>query len=277
MIVEKDFAGRQMRGGREQQEDAYAFSDIVGKHGRKEGLLVVVADGMGGHTSGEKASKLAVKAFLNQFRHESGTLRERLQSSMTASNAALATEFKRKPELEGMGTTLLAATITAAGIHWISVGDSLLYLLRRGTLKRLNADHSFRTFLHAMIETGELTPEQAAVHPFRNLLHSALLGDEIELTDAPEDPLELQEGDLILAASDGLQTLTDDEITRVLTSVPHKKVGTPADALLQAVKKCKHPRQDNTTVAVIRVSRKAPGKPRRPARHTKKPTRAKRA
>jgi protein phosphatase len=265
MIAEKYFAARQMRGGREHQEDTWAISAITGLDGRPEGLLVVVADGMGGHTSGEKASKLATRAFLRQFHRETGPVRERLQGSMTASNAAIAREFKRKPELEGMGTTLVAAAVTPGGIHWISVGDSLLYLLRHGKLRRLNDDHSFRPFLLAMVETGELTREQAARHPYRNLLRSALLGDGIELTDASEHPMALKEGDLILAATDGLQTLSDEEIARVLAGIPqNNNADAPVAALLRAVKKCRQPRQDNTTVAVVQFSSKAlagtPGK-----------------
>jgi len=257
MIAEKDFAGRQMRGARERQEDAYAFSDIPGNDGRTEGLLVVVADGMGGHNSGELASELALEAFVDSFHRGLGPVRERLQKSMTASNAALAKELKRSPELEGMGTTLVAAAIKADGIHWISVGDSVLYLLRNGVLKRLNADHSFRPYLREMIQTGELTPEKAAKHPFRNLLRSALLGEEIELTDSPEHPLPLEEGDMILGATDGLQTLSDEEIARLLARTPRTEAATPAGDLLRAVQDANKPKQDNATVAVILFARDA--------------------
>ena len=73
MIAEKDFAGRQTRGSRGHQEDAYAFSDIVATDGsnRVEGLLAVIADGMGGHTSGEQASELALESFIDAF-HKAG-------------------------------------------------------------------------------------------------------------------------------------------------------------------------------------------------------------
>jgi protein phosphatase len=257
MIAEKDFAGRQMRGARELQEDAYAFSDLPGKDGRPEGLLVVVADGMGGHNSGERASEVALEAFVDSFHRTPGPVRERLRKSMAASNTAIAQELERAPELEGMGTTLLAAAVTRDGIHWISVGDSVLYLLRKGELKRLNADHSFRPYLREMIESGELTPEKAAKHPFRNLLRSALLGEEIELTDAPEHPFALEEGDLILAATDGLQTLSDDEIAGVLAGDLRPEAATPAAALLHAVQNAKKSKQDNATVAVILFAKEA--------------------
>jgi len=151
----------------------------------------------------------------------------------------------------------VSAAITQTGVHWISVGDSLLFLLRKGKLKHLNADHSFRPFLEAMIETGELTKEMAEKHPFRNLLRSALSGDAIELLDAPERPLALQNGDLILAATDGLLTLTDAEIVKTLSGLPpHAKADAIADALLRAVEARNKPRQDNTTVSVVKFKRK---------------------
>lgn len=255
MTRHTDFACRMMRGERERQEDASLFSKIHGKNGNSTGLLVLVADGMGGHTAGERASKLAIKTFVKQFKSGGKTLRNRLNQSMTAANDALARESGRNPELDGMGTTLLAVAVMGNRIQWISVGDSMLYLLRDGALKRLNDDHSFRPFLREMVENGELSEEKAAIHPFRNLLRSALSGTKIELTDSPERPLDLRDGDLIIAATDGLQTLPDEEITSVLNVVANRNARTQAEALLRAVRKRKNKKQDNTTVAIVRVLR----------------------
>lgn len=246
-----------MRGARDRQEDSYAFSEIPGSDGSPAGLLVVVADGMGGHNSGEKASELALEAFVENFHGTSGTMFRRLRKSMLAANAAIAAELKHSPGLDGMGTTLVAAAVTREGVHWISVGDSVLYLLRKGELKRLNADHSFRPLLREMIAAGKLTPEKAARHPFRNLLQSALQGGAIELADSPEHPIALEEGDLVLAGTDGLQTLSDDEIARALAGAPFAEAAVPVGELLRAVKAAKKPKQDNATAAVILFSREA--------------------
>src|SRR4029077_19092462 len=123
VIAEKDFAGRQSRGARELQEDAYAFSEIIGADGKNEGILVVVADGMGGHSAGELASELALKNFIAAFHETTGKIDKRLGKAVQAANEAIAAELQRDPKCEGMGTTLVAACVTPAGIEWISVGD----------------------------------------------------------------------------------------------------------------------------------------------------------
>jgi protein phosphatase len=253
MIAEKDFAGRQACGSREYQEDAYAFSDILGEGNQVEGLLVVLADGMGGHTSGDQASKLALESFVSAFHAAGGTLSERLRHSVIEANSAIARKSRKSPELEGMGTTLLAAGMTQEGVEWISVGDSPLYLWRDGALNRLNADHSFRPMLRNMMETGELTPADVAKHPFRNLLRAALNGEEIELIDQPGEPVALRDGDLIIAASDGVQTLNDEDIAVALANPASPDAAALASGLLQAVLDAKHPKQDNITIAIIRA------------------------
>jgi len=257
MIAEKDFAGRQTRGARGHQEDAYAFSDVVATvevERRVDGIMAVVADGMGGHTSGEQASELALESFIDAFhRGSEPTLRERFKAAVLAANDAIANELKVSPELDGMGTTFLATAMTSKGLEWVSVGDSPLYLWREKTLKRLNEDHSFRPVLHEMIKSGELTAEAMAKHPFRNLLRAALTGAEIEMMDQSGEPLALKAGDVIIAATDGIQTLKDEAIAAVISKSPQENASGIAAKLLQAVLEAKHPKQDNTTVAVIKV------------------------
>ncbi|MGB8354712.1 MAG: protein phosphatase 2C domain-containing protein [Chthoniobacteraceae bacterium] len=256
MIPEKDFAGRQARGARGHQEDAYAFTDISSTDGshREEGLLAVIADGMGGHTSGERASELALESFIDAFHEAGGTLRERLKNAAVAANDALAEELKRQPELEGMGTTLLAVGVTKNGAEWVSVGDSPLYLWSRNKLTRLNEDHSFRPVLQEMLALGKITPPEMARHPFRNLLRAAITGAEIELIDLSEEPVALHEGDMILAATDGIQTLSDDAIAAILAKASMANDAfVLASGLVQGVLAAGHPKQDNTTVAIIKT------------------------
>ena len=136
MLAEKDFAGRQSRGMRPSQEDSYAFSEIIDPAGRAIGLLVVLADGMGGHTAGERASELAVKNCTAEFHQDNGEILHRLGRGLTAANASIAAEMEHNLALDGMGTTLLAAAMTDAGLEWISVGDSPLYLWRDRHLNR---------------------------------------------------------------------------------------------------------------------------------------------
>jgi PPM family protein phosphatase len=225
MIAEKDFAGRQSRGARAVQEDAYAFSEIP-----DGGMLVVVADGMGGHSAGELASELALKNFIAAFHEAGGKIEDRLRKALQAANDAIAKELQRNPGCEGMGTTLIAACITSAGIEWISVGDSPLYLWRDKNLTRLNADHSLRPVLREMAERDEknVNPEDSS----RNILRAALIGDEISMIDQSSKPIALQKGDFILAATDGIHTLSEDAIASVSSDADASAI---AEDLLDAV------------------------------------------
>ena len=253
LIAEQDFAGRQSVGKRSGQEDAYAFSLIPARVGGGTGLLLIVADGMGGHAAGNRASELAVRTFGGAFHRGGTTMRERLSSALDAANDALAAAIEADPEqLEGMGTTLLAAAVTPLGLEWISVGDSPLYLFRRGTLRRINADHSFRPVLRAMVAKGEVTEEQAAVSSLRNRLRAALIGGEIALVDLPATPLPLLDGDIVLAGSDGLQTLTDDALADVLRAHAAADAATLATQLVQAVLAAGAAKQDNITAALVK-------------------------
>ncbi|HWB57891.1 MAG TPA: protein phosphatase 2C domain-containing protein [Chthoniobacteraceae bacterium] len=254
MIAEKDFAGRQSVGKRKRQEDAYAFSDIPGDDGGP-GMFVVITDGMGGHTSGEQASEIALESFVDAFHLvEATSTAVRFKSAVVAANQAIADALKESPELTGMGTTLLAAAVTPQGLEWLSVGDSPLYIWRAGTLTRLNADHSFRPMLLEMVESGELKHTDALRHPLKNLLRAALTGRRIDLIDQPKAPIELYEGDVVLAATDGIQTLRDEDICALMTRWAEADAGTLAGGLLQAVLDINYVKQDNTTVAIIKIS-----------------------
>jgi protein phosphatase len=248
----KDFGGCQSRGAREVQEDGYAFSEFAGIDGQAAGILVVVADGMGGHTAGERASRTALQNFVSAFQVSDGTISKRLTLGLNAANAGIAKELEREPTCEGMGTTLLAATVMPTGVEWVSVGDSPLYVFRGGRLTRLNADHSLRPVLEEMVEHGEIAPRVAAKS--KNILRAALTGDEIALIDRSPASVPLEPADLILAASDGIHTLKDEEIARVCSESAICDASTLATNLLDAVRNAHHPKQDNTTIAVIKAT-----------------------
>ena len=151
-----------------------------------------------------------------------------------------------------MGTTLIAAAVTPAGLEWVSVGDSPLFLLRDGVLKRLNADHSLRPVLREMSQRRELRAAESNPPSSGNLLRAALTGDEIALTDQSRRPMLLQEGDLILVATDGIHTLNDAEIVRACSKSATAEAGVLASHLLKAIRDRANPNQDNTTIAVLK-------------------------
>jgi protein phosphatase len=252
LIAETDFAGHQSRGARATQEDVYAFSEIAGTRGQDEGLLAVVADGMGGHSAGERASALAVKTFIDAFQQTHGPLAERMAAGLRGANDSIKNELKREPALAGMGTTLLAVCLTLAGLEWISVGDSPLYLLRGSTLKRLNEDHSLRPILKEMAERGQLPASSSAQSVSGSILRAALMGEEIELTDQSPEPLPISEEDLVILATDGIHTLNDRDIIATCADSRGLDASVLGEGLIRAVNNAGHPKQDNVTVALLK-------------------------
>ena len=148
----------------------------------------------------------------------------------------------------GMGSTLVAAVISPRGLEWISVGDSPMWLFREGRLRRLNADHSMASVFEDLVVAGRMTAEEAATDPKRHALRSAVMGDEIHLLDVSSQPVAVKKGDRLLLASDGLMTLDDGEIARILQHTRNAPLEDSARALIQAIEAAEHPHQDNATV-----------------------------
>lgn len=250
----RDFAGRQIQGARAVQEDSYGVVPRAEFDGAADDLFLVVADGMGGHAAGEVASSLAVNTFAETFL-ESATECEagRLWDCLEEANRRIAREIQTRGDaVEGMGTTLLAVLLRGRSVRWLSVGDSPLYRVRGEELQRLNRIHSKATELAEKVEAGQITEEQARTDPARHTLLSALIGDSIYDVDDPP-AVELMAGDVLIAATDGIETLTHQEIAAVVSSLHDQDAAALAEGLLLAVQSKQFPKQDNTTVVVVRM------------------------
>ena len=250
MIPGRHFAGLQLQGSRPYQEDDFGFlNDLKETDPRPSRLLVVLADGMGGHSGGAHASALAVDSFLQSYQGAAGSVTDRMVKSLNESNDRIRGDAEGNPALLGMGCTFVAAAFIDDGLVWVSVGDSPFWRYRDGKVKQLNEDHSMAPLIAQQVVAGALSPEDAARHPHRNALRSALIGEPIPKTDLRESPIRLKAGDKFLLASDGMQTLTDQEIAAILKE--------DADALdlsrklLRAVEEKNRRGQDNTTAIVV--------------------------
>lgn len=254
-VQEQDFAARQYRGRRENQEDYYAFADATAPEEEPlSRILLVIGDGLGAHTGGSVASYLAVGSFIKSYHDNQLPPGWRLRVALEAANETLGLVSSRLPAVHNtMGTTLVALLVTPTTLQWISVGDSPLYLFREGSLMRINADHSLAPLLQERVDSGDLTAEEAADHPDRHTLQSALLGYPLTMVDAKPEPLALQKGDIIIAASDGLMTLNDKQMEELLNFGRHTTADKIADALIFAIRRINHDRQDNTTVGVVKI------------------------
>ena len=191
------------------------------------------------------------KNFTGKFGRES--VSDVLRESLLKGNDALSESIKETPALEGMGCTMVTAAFNRGKVFWVSVGDSHLYLIRDRELVKRNEDHSYGGYLDRMKAQGVEVDAEAGLS--RNMLMSAMTGDEIAEIDCPDDGLQLLPGDRVVVASDGLDTLTEARI--IQTSSWHKAPKDCVQALLNAVDEEKKPRQDNTTVVVVDVHQQA--------------------
>ena len=249
-------AGDQISGGRAYQEDDFRITGFP--NGDLDGcdLLLVLADGMGGHRGGAQASRLAVSTFVDTFRQATGGVALRLRESLDAANVEVGRRAAEGTCYAGMGCTLVACVVTDDGrAHWISVGDSPLWRLcaagDRGDagMDRLNADHSMRPVLEDLVRLGRVTPQEAWAGAHQ--LRSALTGEEgLTLVDEAATPVRLGIGDRILLASDGLETLSEEEIHRLCGG--RRTAAAVVSDLLHAVEARDKPSQDNATAVVYR-------------------------
>ena len=244
---------RATRGAREYQEDTATAQSLTPSGGANGDLIAVLADGMGGHIGGALASKTICERFVEAFRLATGAVAHRLQASLEAANGAIAQKVEADPMLSGMGSTVIGTAFTNAGLEWVSVGDSPLYLYRRGEMAVLNEDHSLAPELDRMAAAGQITLEQARQDPRRHMLRSAVTGEELDLVDSSKKALVLEEDDVVILASDGLNTLDNDEIERIIKAYCTDGADAIAGALVRAVEACREPHQDNATVVSVRV------------------------
>lgn len=255
--VSYDVASALGTGRRDHQEDALVYDFPVGAHCG----FVVLSDGMGGHAAGGKASKIAVTEVFSEllFQREDeaafgADLEGVLHDAAMAANNGILAHSAQNPEMAGMGATLVASVFLEDRLHWLSVGDSPLYLFREGRLHQLNEDHSLAPQIDLMVEHGLIDRDAAAAHPDRNCLTSALGGEEIARIDCPSAPTTLRNGDVVVVASDGLQFLPEPEIERLLSIHGAGSSAEIVQALMHAVDQLDDPDQDNVSVAVARVT-----------------------
>lgn len=251
-------AVRATQGARAYQEDAaiIAPQSAIGASGDRDGLprelVAVLADGMGGHAGGALASRMVCEHFLTGFAETRETIRERLEEGLAVCNRAIAVKVADNPAFAGMGSTLIGASFGADGLEWVSVGDSPLYLYRRGEIAPVNEDHSLAPALDQLVQSGKMTPADAKHHPSRHMLRSAVTGEELDLVDVSRRPLALEPGDCVVLASDGIHTLDASEVARVITAYESDGVEAIAAALMRAIALARDPYQDNATIIVVR-------------------------
>ncbi len=216
-------ANVQGQGGRERQEDSFAIANAAGGELQQaQGLLALVADGMGGMENGKSASQWVAERFFQLFREREG---ENLPGWFYRCVHAVSEEVFR--QFGGRsGSTLVAVHIQEERMHWLSVGDSAIYLCRNGGVFQLNREHTClnRLFLQEL-EREVIDKERAIADPDAPRLTSFVGIDRLTEVDLSLRPLVLQRGDALLLCSDGISgVLTAPELLECMSMDPEEGV-----------------------------------------------------
>jgi serine/threonine protein phosphatase PrpC len=223
-------------------------SGYAGRH------LFVVADGMGGHAGGDVASAIATKriAEADEAFGAAVDAESALQSALIAANSLLAETVFEHSELTGMGTTVSGILRVGDQVALAHIGDSRIYRFRDGNLEQVTADH---TFVQRLVDSGRITPEEAAVHPRRSVL-MRVLGDVDAAPEIDTKILDTRPGDRWLLCSDGLSSyVSEDKIGQILATV--RSAQGAADRLVK--ESLDHGAPDNVTVIIADIDGSEPG------------------
>lgn len=227
---------------RTDNQDAYFAGKIT-----DDLVFAVVCDGMGGANAGNVASELAVRHIseyvIRSYRDgmDMTDTEKTLKNAIVSANISLYDKAVNNTELAGMGTTAVAAFVKDGTAVIAHVGDSRIYLVN-GEIKQLTRDHSV---VQSLIESGKITPEDAKVHPRKNVITRALGAEENVAVDS--DCLNLSNGDTLLLCSDGLTNFLDDK--DILTVFQNNDISAVAERLVEEANK--NGGGDNITVVTV--------------------------
>ena len=212
----------------------------------QRGVLVVVADGMGGYLAGEVASRIAVETVARTYYACDHDPPAALAAAFHKANGTIYGFSVSREELIGMGTTCTALAIQRGVAHSAHVGDSRLYLIRSNSIYQLTEDHSV---VKELVKQGALSPEAARNHADRHLILRALGCRSTVEVATWDQPLPVRPGDSFVLCSDGLHNAVSDEEIRV--AVESQEAPAACEALVAVARE--RGGHDNITVAIARV------------------------
>ncbi|AMS31345.1 hypothetical protein AEM42_01080 [Betaproteobacteria bacterium UKL13-2] len=230
-------------GGRKVNQDRLAYSYS------KDTLMMVIADGMGGHARGEIAAEIAVNTINNRFQAEARPVlrkpKDFLDTAIHAAHRAIVAFADKHDMLECPRTTIVAVILQNGKAQWAHVGDSRLYYFRSGRLEIATLDHSR---VQQMIDVGILTPAQAAIHPERNKIYNCL-GGVLPPIITHSDEWSLQVGDSILISTDGFWSQLDANV--IAQTLEREDILALVPALMEEAEQKAGAESDNLSVVAL--------------------------
>lgn len=233
------------QGARKSQQDCFAVSPLEFRN--QQGVLAIVADGMGGLANGDMVSHAAASAALNAFFTAQGTPEQILLELLNRATAAV-NQVLGPGGIRSGGTTMVMGLIKDNAFHYLSVGDSRICLYRGGVLYQLNREHIYRNELAVQFVNGDVSLQEVYSHPKGGGLTSYLGMGDLRYVDLPAQPVAVRPGDRFILMCDGVyNALTDRELAEVLNAGK----GAVAEALRAAIQAKNYANQDNYTAIIL--------------------------
>ncbi|MEB3225680.1 MAG: Stp1/IreP family PP2C-type Ser/Thr phosphatase [Synechococcus sp.] len=214
-----------------------------------EGRYFIVADGMGGHAGGEEASRITVETiqqYLDESWNNGEATENLLKTSIIKANEAILADQLENPARQDMGTTVVLVLFQGDRAWRAHVGDSRLYSFQGDTLIQVTGDH---TWVSQAVLSGDITAEQAKVHPWRHVLSQCLGRKDLSMIEI--EPLDVRNGDRLLLCSDGLTEEVDDSEIQFILSA-NDDLDQAAANLIETAKD--NGGSDNVTVILVQVN-----------------------
>lgn len=230
---------------RENNQDAYAVGELPG-----EVAWAVVCDGMGGAAGGNIASALAVKVISDKItssyneKMRDSSIKNLLDSAITAANIEVYDMAYSRPDLQGMGTTVVAVVVRDNIAHIAHAGDSRAYIVNSEGVEQITTDHSL---VQNLVDRGEITKEEAEHHPNKNVITRALGVDKRIDVDFSE--IDLQENETLVLCTDGLSNCVNN--AEIAEDIKDGQYYAFADRLVKRANK--NGGNDNITVVAIAI------------------------
>lgn len=243
-----------LQGSRKNQQDY--IGHIVLEEGRC--IVGILSDGIGGHGNGNYASKIVVETCIKSLNQQSRTMvqdpsaiPEILKHAVEKANHEIGQKIDAFPRTKGMGATVVIAVVHDETLFWCSVGDSLLFLVRDGKAERINELHSLSTSLERLRKIGANIAQSKSTDNFSSVLTSALSGGSIDAVDCPEEGYPLNAGDIVMIASDGIETISNAKLVDICTGPQPKRPAEICAGVVDQVLKQSDPKQDNLAILAI--------------------------
>lgn len=215
---------------------------------REKGYMLIVADGMGGHQAGEVASRMATDIISHEYFKQHGAVEKNLAKVLTLANKTIFEKASTSDTHKGMGTTCTVLVVIDKTVYYAHVGDSRAYIQKGNSIMQITSDH---TYVQELVNNGDITAEEAATHPKRNILTNAMGTKPDMRIDTGKCEQLLEEHDRLLLCSDGLYDyLNAHELKEILIANDIKRA---ADIMIQQAKA----RGGHDNITVVLAERKS--------------------